>query len=191
MKSLGRKIARLEVIILEADKGKRFVVVDQATYLAMASDHTSKDRPATQAEVRKAQRTLSTTAKSMVNMFGVGRDAGYRNYCRCFDNAGSEVEDAPTLKLLPKMHKPPTSQGDPASRPVVMAQTGITSRAGDVLVDFIGPIILVNSPRIEDQSTEEVLHQFEEAQEVNSGGWSCRHYGGQFGRQGPLPKPGP
>ena len=150
--------------MLEADKGKRFVVVDQSTYLAMAADHTIKDKPATQAEVRSTQRTLSSTAKAMVNMFGVGRDVGYRNYSRSFDNAGSEAEDAPMVKILPKMHKPPTSQGHPESRPVVTAQTGILSRAGDVLADFIGPIILVNTPRLEDQSTEEVLYQLEEAQ---------------------------
>ena len=75
-------------------------------------------------------------AKAMVNMFGVGTSVSYQNYCRCFDNAGSEAEDAPVLKIL---HKAPTEAGHPASRPVVAAATGISSRAGDVLADFVGP----------------------------------------------------
>ena len=172
LKSLARKVARLEVIIMEVDKGKRFVVTDQATYLAMANDHTRKDRPATVEEVRTAQRTLSTAAKAMVNMFGVGATVSYQNYCRCFDNAGSEAEDAPVLKILPKVHKPPTEDGHPASRPVVAAATGISSRAGDILADFVSPLILLNTPRLEDQSTEEVLNQLEEAQQAiyDSGG---------------------
>ena len=44
LKSLSRKVARLEVVILEADKGKKFVVVDEGTYRAMALDHIQGTR---------------------------------------------------------------------------------------------------------------------------------------------------
>ena len=47
LKSLSQKVARLELIILEADKGKTFVVTDEETYRSMAEDHTGKDRPTT------------------------------------------------------------------------------------------------------------------------------------------------
>ena len=164
LKSLGKKIAKLELILMEADKGKRFVATDQATYLAMAADHTAKDRPVEEEELRMCQRTLSATAMAMVNMFGVGKEVSHSNYCRCFDNAGSEAQDAPTLKILLKVHKPPTPEGHPAYRPVVTAATGMSSRAGDILSDFLKPLILVDTPRQEDQSTEEVLAQLEEAQ---------------------------
>ena len=160
LKSLGRKIARLELLVLEADKGKRFVVTTEKTYKAMASDHVAKDKMASICEIRSCQRVLSCTAKAMVNMFGTGMDQGWRNYSRCFDNAGSEAEDAP----VPKVHKPPMAAGHPASRPVVAAATGISSRAGDVLADFLEPLVLLGTPRQEDQSTEEVLSQLEDVQ---------------------------
>ena len=151
-------------MILEADKGKRFVCTNKETYKAMARDHTIKDRVATVEEVRACQRVLSTMAKAMVNMFGTGMTQGWRNYARCFDNAGSEAEDAPTLKILPKVHKPPTAARHPASRPVVTAATGISSQAGDVLADFLTPLVLLSTPRQEDQSTEEAISQLEDAQ---------------------------
>ena len=164
LKSLGKKVAKLEVILLEADKGERFVAVDQGTYLAMAQDHTSKDRTASKEEVRASQRLLSTTGKAIINIFGVGQDQGYKNYGRCFDNVGSETEDAPVLKIVPKTHKKPTEAGHPASRPIVAAATGISSRAGDIMADVLGPLILMTGPRHEDQSTEEVIAQLEGAQ---------------------------
>ena len=165
LKSLGRKVARLQIVILKADKGKRFVVMSEQMYLDMVNNHVSKDRPVTTGEVRSHQRVLSTTAKAMVSMFGVGLNDGWRNHARCHDNAGGDAEDTPVLKLLPKVHKPPTPAGHPASRPVVAAQNGISSRAGDTLADFLEPLVMMTKPRMEDQSTEEVISQLEDAQE--------------------------
>ena len=163
VKSLGKKIAKAEIMVLEADKCKRFVVVDEPTYIAMASDHTHKDIQVTREEVRTAQRVLSSTEKSMVNMMGTGASQSQRNYVHCMDNAGSEAEDMPTMKILPKVHKGPTSQGHPQSRPVVTVASGISSHAGDVLSDLIEPLVNMLTPRMEERSTEEVLSQLEEA----------------------------
>ena len=44
VKSLGKKISKGKLVILEADKGKRFVVTDLKMYKSMAADHTSKDQ---------------------------------------------------------------------------------------------------------------------------------------------------
>ena len=42
LRSLSRRIAKLELLVLEADKGKRFVVDDKPTYLDMANDHVAR-----------------------------------------------------------------------------------------------------------------------------------------------------
>ena len=122
----GKKVAKLEIVLLEADKGKRFVAMDQETYLAMAADHTAKDRVATREDVRVSQ---CVCCQQQPKLFSIclrwGWNRGIKNYSRCFDNAGSEAEDAPVLKILPKVHKPPTELGHPASRPVVAAATGM------------------------------------------------------------------
>ena len=150
--------------MLEADKGKTFVVVDEATYRAMADDHISADPVVTQEEVRESQMVLTSTGKSLANILNLGMNQSYKNYIRCFDNTGSVAEDVPNLKLLPKVHKPPAPAGHPQSRPVVAAASGLSSRAGDLISDFLEPMIAADLPRQEDLSTEEVLSQLEEAQ---------------------------
>ena len=62
LKSLGRKVAKVEIVIMEADKGKKFVVCDQATYRAMALDHVSKDVRVSKEEIAAHQRILTSTA---------------------------------------------------------------------------------------------------------------------------------
>ena len=165
LKSLGKRVAKAEIAILEADKGKRFVVVDMDTYVSMAMDHTKKDVEVTREELHTHQRILSSTAKAMVNALGTGVDQSHRNYVRCVNNAGSEAEDPPVMKVLPKVHKGLMPQGHPHSRPVVNAASGMSSRAGDVVSDFLEPLVLLLCPRMEDRSTEEAIHQLEEAEE--------------------------
>ena len=157
LKSLDHKVAKVEIMILEADKGKEFVVVDEATYRAIASDHFSKDIMASKEDMTKSQRILSSTSQAMVNIFGVGKSHSHSTYARAMDNADSQTEDPPIMKILPKTHKPPTAQSHPHSRPVVMVASGISSRAGDVISDFLEPLIILTTPRLEDKSTEEVI----------------------------------
>ena len=115
LKTLAKKVSSLEVIILQADKGKRFVVVDQPTYLAMGQDHVAKDTVITPEDARASQRILSSMAKSLVNVLGVGTSQSHSGYSRCMDNAASGAEDVPGMKLLPKVHKPPALGGQPQS----------------------------------------------------------------------------
>ena len=167
LERLKKKVSKVEIIVLEADKGKRFVVVDQATYVAMSKDHIEKDRTVSPEEVRRAQREMSSTAKALTTIMGLGRDHQQgKNHARCHDNAGSGAEDAPVLKLLPKVHKDNHHLGHPQSRPVVAAASGLTSRAGDILADVLSPLIHLEVPRHEDKSTEEVLCQLGQAQEA-------------------------
>ena len=127
MKTLAKKVAELDVIILKADKGKKFVVVDQATYLSTGQDHVSKDITTSPTEVRTSQWVLSTTARSLVNVLGVGTSTSHSGYVRCLENTGSGAEDVPVMKLLPKVHKPVAPGGQPQSCPIVTAASGLSS----------------------------------------------------------------
>ena len=160
LKTLSKKVAKLEVIILEADKGKTFVVTDEKTYIEMARDHIDGDEIVDTDVVKESQRVLLTTAKALANIM-----CSRRNYERCFDNSGSAALDVPNMKLLPKVHKPPGPRGHLQSRPVVTAASGLSSRAGDQLSDFLEPLVAAQVPRFEDLSTEEVLSQLQEVQE--------------------------
>ena len=157
--------------MLRADKGKKFVVMEEHMYMNMADEHLAKDTVTSPDQVRESQRILSSTARGLVNVFGVGLNQSHANYVRCMDNAGSQAEDVPTMKLLPKIHKPLGPGGCPKSRPVVTASSGMSTRAGDILADVLEPLVMCDLPRYEDQSTEEVLHQLETAQEnIREGG---------------------
>ena len=147
-------------------KGKKFVLVDEQTYTEMAKDHMAGDVPVSNEEIRENQKTLSSTAKSLANIFSLGMSHSMKNYPWCFDNCSSQAEDIPNLKVLPKVHKPPGPKGHLQSHPVVTAAFGLSSCAGDQLADFLEPLIAVQSPRLEDLSTEEVLRQLEEAQDA-------------------------
>ena len=72
LQTLGKKVARLECIVMQADKGKGFVVCDEVTYRAMAQDHVGKDKETTKEEVARSQRVLTSMAKGLGNIFGVG-----------------------------------------------------------------------------------------------------------------------
>ena len=164
LKSLGKRVAKLEIIVLQADKGRKFVVVDEPTYVSMAMDHVSKDVETSPAEVRTSQNILSCTAKALGNIMGVGRAQPGGSYGRCMDNLGGGAEDVPNLKILPKVHKALGPQGHPQSRPVVTAASGLSSRAGDMIADFLEPMVNMVRPRLEERSTEEVLSQLQEAE---------------------------
>ena len=68
------------------------------------------------------------------------------------------------MRLLPKVHKAPGEKGHLQSRPVVGAKSGLSSRAGNVLSDILELLVSLQTPWVEDLSTE-VLAQLEEAQE--------------------------
>ena len=115
-------------------------------------------------EVANSQKVLSSTAKDVGNILGLGRLHSNTAYSRCIDNCGSESEDVPCLKLFPKLHKDLDPKGHPKSRPVVTVASGLSFRAGDVLADYLEPIVNMMHPRLEDRLTKEVLCQLEEAE---------------------------
>ena len=164
LKTTQRKVAKKEIVVLEADKGKRFVVVKEETYIAMAKDHTAGDLPVGLKEIRESQRVLSATAKALANTLDLGSNHSRSNYERCVNNCGSSAHDVPALRILPKVHKGPGPHGHLQSRPVVAAAAGVAARAGDQLADFLTPLVAAQSPRMEDLSTEEVMVQLQEAQ---------------------------
>ena len=52
----------------------------------------------------------------------------------------------------------------PHSWPVVAASTGLTSRTGELLAGFLGLLVNLEQPRLEDLSMEEAISQLEEAE---------------------------
>ena len=159
-KAISKKMVMNELIVLEADKGKRFVVIKEHTYISMAWDHTAGDIPVDTEWVRESQCVLSSVTKGLANTFDLGSAHSRTNYGRCLDNCGLAACDMPNLRMMPKVHKPSGPSGHMQSRQVVSV------RAGDQLADFLTPLVAVQSPRLEDLSMEEVMLQLQEGQEA-------------------------
>ena len=74
------------------------------------------------------------------------------------------MEDIPILRIFPKVHKPVGPLGHSQSRPVEAAASGLSSWAGNVLVDFLEPLVNSATPWMEDRSTGKVSSQLEEVE---------------------------
>ena len=96
-------------------------------------------------------------------IFGLGEDHGEMNARRAWDNVEGEACHVPIMKVLPKIHKARLPNGDPKTRPVVGAASGLTARAGDLVADLLDSLTKARVPAEELLSTEEVLHNLENA----------------------------
>ena len=115
LNNLEQRVNKTEIVVLQADKGKRVVVMDPETYLRMAEEHVVPTDEIDEKAFRKSQQLLSATAKGLAVVLGVGSSQLARNSNRCDDNVRSQAEDAATLKLLPKVHKVAREGGHPQS----------------------------------------------------------------------------
>ena len=161
--SITKKIHKQEIMIVPADKGKKLVAIDEATYVRMAQEHIANNRPITEHDVNQSQRILNVTSKPLVKIFNVGISHSEKNHFRCWDNSASEACEPAKLKLLPKIHKLLKENGDPQSRPLVVAHIGVSTRAGDLVAKILEPMTTLTRPQIEDLSTEEAIAQLDEA----------------------------
>ena len=66
-------------MVLVSDKGKRFVLVSEEIYKAMAEDHTAGDIKVSKEEVRNNQRILLAAAMSMANILDLGSSNSGKN----------------------------------------------------------------------------------------------------------------
>ena len=117
-------------------------------------------------EIKVIQRRLNGHARSLVKIFNIGESKGEHNMQRCWNNASSDAEAVPLLKLGIKTHKPVKENGDPECRIIIGASNCTTSRPGDIIADVLEPVAWnggQNASNEECQSTEEMLSMIEEA----------------------------
>ena len=82
---------------------------------------------------------------------------------RVFDNITSKSIIIPTMAPLPKTHKPRLENGDPKTRCVVFASGSVTKRAEQPVCTVMRGALEARGHKLENCSTEDVLHNMEEA----------------------------
>ena len=150
-------------MIVQADKGNRFVVSTLESFERQGDVHTLKDRKITQDEKEQTQSRMNNVARSLSKIFNLGKNWGDKNSTRCWNNMSTEACLSPTMYPSPKVHKLPDGNGDPKTRPVVQANTCITSRPGEIIADVLEACLQSLPEDKECQSTEEMLVKINQA----------------------------
>ena len=161
MNKLCKRAKAGEIIILQADKGNKFVVSSQESYERQGDTHTKMDRKIEKNEHEQVQSRMNCVSRGLAKIFRVGDNWGDRNAQRCWNNLVTESAIVPLMYPSPKVHKEPDEKGDPRSRPVVQANTCITSRPGEILADILDAAIQSFPDSLECQSTEEMLAEID------------------------------
>ena len=155
---LQKRVKSGEIVVCIADKGKQLTACSIESYKRQGMVHVGSDHEVGWAEIRAAQVRLTANARSLAKIFRLGEALGDRNAKRAWENISGQACSVPVLRVVPKLHKPTNPNGDPKTRPIVGATSGLTARAGDLLAEVIGNISKVTNPETESTSTEEVLH---------------------------------
>ena len=151
-------------IITETDKSSKFLLTDQASYVAMAGPHINKDKVITQDDVSTIERLMNGHNYQICRIFGV---------CTGWDD-GKRVKGAmtnknlppPCLKICPKDHKTPVPGQPLASRPICGAKTSHNGQLSHLLSLILNELAEQFDEGTECRSTEEMIAEMEE--KVNS-----------------------
>ena len=106
----------------------QYAMSSMDSYERQGDAHTVLDRKITQEEVELTQARMNNVSRSLAKVFNLGKNWGDSNSTRCWNNVSTESCVVPLMYPSPKVHKDPDSLGDPKTRPVVQANTCITSR---------------------------------------------------------------
>lgn len=136
------------------------------SYLRQGSKHIGSSCEVTWEEVRAIQRKVTAHAKGIAKAVTLGEAQGDRNAQRTWDNVTNDSSSVPSMKLLPKTHKPVDEMGDPKTRPVVGASCSLNARAGDLLTNILVGVVKGADEQLEAESSEHVLSSLEDAEDI-------------------------
>ena len=157
LSKLKKRIKAGEIIVIKSDKGNRFTVSSIESYERQGDQHTAADRKVSEEELRRIQARMNVLARSLGKVMGLGTNGGDRNAAICWGNLSTEACISPLLYPSPKTHKDIDDQGDPKTRPIVQANSCVTSRPGEVLADLLEAALMAYPEQAECRSTEEIL----------------------------------
>ena len=124
LKSIKKKIADGELVVLPTDKSGRFGVMSMATYIKAGMVHIKDDEQVGVEERRSNQKILNGAVSMMLKIFRVGKNSRHENRWR--ESMMSNSLEACPLWLLFKDHKNWTSsKGTPPPTRPVMGGNGV------------------------------------------------------------------
>ena len=140
LKSLQKRVAEGELVILPTDKSGRFAVMSMATYIAAGMVHVKDDMEVGLDERRANQKVINGAVSMLLKIFQVGKDC--RHETRWRESMLSKGLEACPLWLLFKDHKLwESSRGTaPPSRPVMGGNSGMNTHLSEILSWLLEPL---------------------------------------------------
>ena len=161
--SIRKRVMKKEIHVSCSDKGKGIVVMPLELYETVTKRHTEGDEEIDWRKLKEIQKHVTAHARSLARVFNLGKGEGDRNRIRCHENITTWAQHPPVLRSMAKTHKAPNQDGSPKTRPVVGASSGMGTGLGEILSDLVRPVYMARKKQFECQSTEEMVHQIEEA----------------------------
>ena len=140
LKSIQKRVANNEVVILPTDKSGRFAIMSMETYIEAGRAHIKDDIEVGVEEKKENQKLLNGAVSMLLKIFRVGKDCKHESRWR-ESMLSSSLESCP-LWLLYKDHKNWTSSkgGAPPTRPVMGGNTGMNTHLSEILSWLLEPL---------------------------------------------------
>ena len=103
LKSLQKRIAKGDLIVMKTDKSGKFAITTQEKYLEMGQDHVKSDKKITRAEVIEIEKTLNGHTRAWANIWQSGQD--HKHFERIVSSKTTRSENVADLYLMYKDHK--------------------------------------------------------------------------------------
>ena len=177
LKSIKKRVADGELVILPTDKSGRLSVMTRDTYKKAGLAHTLRDREASWQEVKESQRELNGHVSMVIKVFRIGSYWDHGPRVR-ETTMGEDMAICP-MSLLFKDHKgwSASSGTAPPTRPVVGGHMGINMHLSELVSDILDPVVGTYVGGREIISTEDMVARAELVNESNEG-WSETSYWG-------------
>ena len=157
LKSLKKRVANGELVVVKSDKSGRFSVMSMAEYTRAGEVHTMKDTEVTLEFLLKNQRKINGHISMLLKTFMVGKL--HEHYERIRNLKLTHSLSVAPLYLLFKDHKgwQINTGTPPPSRPVVSAGSGQNDHLSEIISHILEPIVKMNPGGMEMTSTGDFL----------------------------------
>ena len=161
LKSLKKRVADGEVVIVPTDKSGRLAIMTRAAYMEAGLKHTLKDKLVGWQEIKDSQKELNGHVSMPIKSFRIG--SRWDHGARVRETTMGEGLSICPMSLLFKDHKgwSPTDGTAPPTRPVVGGHRGINMHISELVSDILDPVVANYEGGCEIISTEDLIARVE------------------------------
>ena len=159
LKSLQKRIASEELIVIRTDKSSKLAVTNQEEYKKMGLDHTANDRKINRQEIIEMEETLNGHSKAWTNIWNSGRD--HNHFDRIITSKMTRSENVADLYLMFKDHKPGNK-----TRPTATGCSSNTLGLSNAVAEILESVSIAEPRRYNCISSEDMLARIHKSNKI-------------------------